>query len=617
MQSRIFKYLKAYSTEPIIVDRLIVSAFIDINKINVTKNKFLKYYNINSDSELEYNKLQEFITILLSEFESFSFEFLIELFEFVISPKDRVINGAVYTPWDIRKWIIDASMERVKIEVYPSIKVADIACGCGGFLIDVSKKIREITSRSYKEIFKSNIYGIDIQEYSITRTKILLLLLAVSENEDEEEFCFNLYTGNTLNFDWKSKIPEFRGFNCIVGNPPYIRYRNLDHYTRGLLKNWEVCGSGLTDLYIPFFQIGIENLCENGMLGYITMNSFFKSLNGRALREYIQKSKFYLEIYDFGSEQIFKSRSTYTCICFVQNIKDKEVHYSLTSRKSLKSLPNTQAISYDELIPKTGWNFQNIDNIRKIEKIGTPLKKLYKMRHGLATLKNSVYIFTPIEENEEYYHFTKHGITHKIEKEICRDAVNPNILKSEDDLTKATEKIIFPYTQDSNPKLFDEENIKKNFPYAYKYLVENRDILALRDRGNGKYENWYAFGRRQSLEKTKAKLFFPKISNKPIKCIISSDENLLHYNGLAIIADSIDELYVIKGIIESNYFWYYIKSTSKPYNSAYYSLNGNYINNFGIPSFTETEKEIFRSDKNGKTIQQVLDKKYGFVISHK
>jgi adenine-specific DNA-methyltransferase len=616
MSRQILDYLKKYSSDPRQIDRLITSAFLVVNGIEIKDNIFLRNYIITCNDEIEYEILNSFIKIIQQN-EKFDFELLIELFEFVISPEDRVINGAVYTPWDIRKFIIDTALATIKIKHYNTVKIADIACGCGGFLLDVAKKIREITGRSYKEIFKFNVYGVDIQDYSINRTKILLVLLAISENEDEEEFCFNLYTGNTLNFDWKSKIPEFRGFNCIVGNPPYIRYRNLDHYTRCLLKNWEVCGSGLTDLYIPFFQIGIENLCENGMLGYITMNSFFKSLNGRALREYIQKSKFYLEIYDFGSEQIFKSRSTYTCICFVQNIKDKEVHYSLTSRKSLKSLPNTQAISYDELIPKTGWNFQNIDNIRKIEKIGTPLKKLYKMRHGLATLKNSVYIFTPIEENEEYYHFTKHGITHKIEKEICRDAVNPNILKSEDDLTKATEKIIFPYTQDSNPKLFDEENIKKNFPCAYKYLVENRDILALRDRGNGKYENWYAFGRRQSLEKTKAKLFFPKISNKPIKCIISSDENLLHYNGLAIIADSIDELYVIKGIIESNYFWYYIKSTSKPYNSAYYSLNGNYINNFGIPSFTETEKEIFRSDKNGKTIQQVLDKKYGFVISHK
>ena len=33
--------------------------------------------------------------------------------------------------------------------------------------------------------------------------------------------------------------------------------------------------------------------------------------------------------------------------------------------------------------------------------------------------------------------------------------------------------------------------------------------------------------------------------------------------------------------MESRLFWYYIKTTSKPYSSNYYSLNGNYINNFG------------------------------------
>lgn len=57
-----------------------------------------------------------------------------------------------------------------------------------------------------------------------------------------------------------------------------------------------------------FFQIGIENLKSNGILGYITMNTFFKSLNGRLLRKYFQEKKLEFDIIDFGSSQIFASK---------------------------------------------------------------------------------------------------------------------------------------------------------------------------------------------------------------------------------------------------------------------------------------------------------------------
>jgi type I restriction-modification system DNA methylase subunit len=105
---------------------------------------------------------------------------------------------------------------------------------------------------------------------------LLLSLLALQSGEDIEEFQFNLYQGDSLDFDWTTAINDFNGFSIILGNPPYVCARNLDIETKEKLKNWEVCQSGNSDLYIPFFQIAIENLAENGTLGFITMNSFFK-----------------------------------------------------------------------------------------------------------------------------------------------------------------------------------------------------------------------------------------------------------------------------------------------------------------------------------------------------
>src|SRR5690606_22769303 len=148
-------------------------------------------------------------------------EELIELFEFVISPADRIINGAIYTPENIRNYIVKNTLNKVT-DIDNEIKISDIACGCGGFLFNASIELKQNLGISYADIFKSNIFGIDIQEYSINRTKLLLSLLALKSGEDEKEFKFNLYQGDSLDFIWEKKYKEFTGFDVILGNPPYV-----------------------------------------------------------------------------------------------------------------------------------------------------------------------------------------------------------------------------------------------------------------------------------------------------------------------------------------------------------------------------------------------------------
>ncbi len=175
-----------------------------------------------------------------------------------------------------------------------------------------------------------------------------------------------------------------------------------------------------------------------------------------------------------------------------------------------------------------------------------------------------------------------------------------------------------PHTTYSSPeetKLMEERVFREIYPSAYAYLETKKDVLAERDKGKGEYENWYAFGRTQSLEKVQNKLFFPKMSDRPPHCIINSDENLLFYNGQAIIGHNKEEMVLIKKIMESRLFWYYIKTTSKPYSSEYYSLNGNYINNFGICELTETEREFFLGEDDRSALDSFLERKYRIQIT--
>lgn len=608
-----FKYLSQYSTTPKDVDRLIISAFLEINKLHPKKNELLKAYSIESIKKEEYESLIEFVSVIRSDINQFGFEQLIELFEFVVSPADRVINGAIYTPQNIRAFIVSEAFKKINT-IDESIKISDIAMGCGGFLFNSSIELKKRTGKTYSEIFRNHIFGLDIQEYSVNRTKLLLSLLALHSGEDIEEYEFGLFQGDSLDFDWKTKIIDFNGFSIILGNPPYVCARNLDLETKEKLKNWEVCKSGNSDLYIPFFQIAIENLDVNGILGFITMNSFFKSLNGRALRDYFQRKELAISIIDFGSEQIFKSKNTYTCICFIENRNQNFISYKQTESEHLKEKQSFKKINYGILDSKKGWNLKDNKTISKIESTGIPFGELYQTRHGIATLKNDIYIFRPVDEDKNFF-YLQNGSLYRIEKDICKDIVNSNKLSREISLNRLKEKVIFPYDQQEKPKLLDEKLMRENFPEAYKYLKNKRKILAERDKGKGNYDNWFAFGRTQSLEKIKNKMFFPKYSDRTPNFIINSDDDLLFYNGLAVVGSSETEMEIIKKIMESSIFWYYIKTTSKPYSSDYYSLNGNYIKHFGVCELTDKEKKFLIEETDQNILNEFFEDKYELKLT--
>lgn len=613
MNKQISLFLKNnYSTEPLEVDRVLVSAFLTINQLTVQRNVFLKNYIIPSTRKKEQDILLQFRELLTKHKIKMDFEGLIELFEFVISPKDKVITGAVYTPARVREYILDQSFA---IQQSSNLRVADISCGCGGFLFNAAQKIKERTKRSYVQIFREQLYGLDIQPYSVARTKLLLSLLALSEGEDLLEFDFNLHVGNALDFQWNRWISEFEGFDLVVGNPPYVCARNIPKESRYLLPNWTVTKTGHPDLYIPFFQIGMKNLKQGGSLGFITMNTFFKSVNGRALRAWFQEESWTFQLIDFGTFQVFRKKSTYTCICLIHNTLSKSIFYA--ECQSLEKLPMRSQdyfeILYSSLDAYKGWNLnQHPSSIRKIEQVGKPFKDLFKTRNGIATLKNEIYIFNPLKEDRRYYYLEAEDDTYQIEKSTCKDVVNPNLLTTVGDLRKIRQKIIFPYRfKGKRAQVLPEKEFRQKYPRAYAYLQTRKSILAKRDKGDGKtYDPWFMYGRTQSLEKMKYKLFFPHITASTPNYLLNAEDDLLFYNGLAVIGESKDELIILRKLLSSRLFWFYIQHTSKPYGSSYFSLSKNYLKDFGIYEFTKDDKKYIRQEDDKHKLDIFFEKKY-------
>ncbi len=94
------------------------------------------------------------------------------------------------------------------------------------------------------------------------------------------------------------------------------------------------------------------------------------------------------------------------------------------------------------------------------------------------------------------------------------------------------------------------------------------------------------------------KLFFPKIANKSLKCVIVDDSKLMLYNGMAFVSDDINKLNILKCFLESDIFWDYVTLNAKPYASGYSSLNGANIMNFGIPELDTNESNQLIMEHN-------------------
>ena len=635
MKKEIFKYLThKISSDPDQVNRIVVTSFLLINQLEVFNNSLLKSLIIQRDDE-DWVSCQQFTYALLSQQDHFSFENLIELFEFVVSPSDKKVNGAVYTPEYIKTFIIEQVAISYKGDLTSAL-ACDVACGCGGFLYSYARYLHEQIGLPYKHIYEQLIHGVDITKYSIDRSAIILSLAALLDREDSD-FAFNLSVGNALGFDWQKEfelVGQRGGFDVIIGNPPYVCAKNIANESRQLLNKWSVSQSGNPDLYIPFFQLALEALNSSGILGYITVNTFTKSLNGRKLREYFFNRSFGLRIVDFGGEQVFKGRTTYTCVCIVSKKSTPHVEYLLTSTSNLSTISDQSfsKILYKTLTNHNRWVLSEGETrlaLDKIRSAGTSLESYVDIRGGFATLKNHIFVFKPVEATKTHYLLrAKTGKDYWIEKNICRDAVKANSLKKESDLNTFLEKIIFPYQSGAPNELFkqelpdpqaklvllNEQSLATDFPSTYQYLLDSKEELAERDKGNGNYEAWYAFGRSQGLNLQGYKLLFPHISDKPY-FVYTEHQNLMFYNGFAVVSWNQRKLRFLQKILNSDLFWFFVRYTSKPYSGNYFGLGKNFIRDFGIPTFSEEEKTALISYSSRQKINAFLADKYNIPLN--
>ncbi|ENM2749975.1 Eco57I restriction-modification methylase domain-containing protein [Campylobacter jejuni] len=254
-----------------------------------------------------------------------------------------------------------------------------------------------------------------------------LTLFDFDEKEATKEFAnlkkeydniFNLESNHP--FEWRFEFPEildddgnFKGFDLIIGNPPYIRQEELKELKPHLAKNYKVY-KGTSDIYTYFYELGFNVLKDRGgVLSYITSNKYTRAGYGEALREFLLKNVKFLEYTDLNGIKVFDSATVDTSIlCFEKSkSKDNKFKYLALSNEILKTCAYDIGLYKDfaefsqNSLSKESFTFsdENTSALKaKIERIGTPLKEWYglNINYGIKTGHNEAFIITTEKRNE-------------------------------------------------------------------------------------------------------------------------------------------------------------------------------------------------------------------------
>lgn len=103
-------------------------------------------------------------------------------------------------------------------------------------------------------------------------------------------------------FDWRAAFPqvfEDGGFDCVVGNPPYIRQEWLGPCKPAFEREFR-CYAGTADSYLYFIERGLDVLCPGGRLGFITSGTFNNANFAAPFRAWLPTVARFLRSVNFG-----------------------------------------------------------------------------------------------------------------------------------------------------------------------------------------------------------------------------------------------------------------------------------------------------------------------------
>ena len=324
-------------------------------------------------------------------------------------------------------------------------------------------------------------------------------------------------------------------FDLIIGNPPYIRWKNLEEELKQELATnhlWNKYFNSLCDYSYIFILKSIEHLKENGQLIFITPEYWLNTTHSQTLRNYMLQNGYFEKIYHFNETPIFNNVTVSIIIFKFVKSKNRKPFINLTkyyknkklTSSILKSLIKKEEIKFAEHIDITqfkeneNWLLTSNDVKKEMSHFENKCKVNAITKQ---TLFSSETKFVTIGDICDIGNGLVSGLdkAFQLNGEILTETEKQNQLK----VVKAKDLKPFFYENITNyiylNEIDDEKIIINDYPNYYNKLSKFKDKLEKRYQYNKQVPYWkWVFLRNFNLFKSdKERIFVPckeRISNK-------------------------------------------------------------------------------------------------------
>ncbi len=428
-------------------------------------------------------------------------------------------------------------------------------------------------------------------------------------------------------FEWRFEFPEvlddegdFLGFDCIIGNPPYIRQEHIKDLKPLLEKQYQDFYNSTADIYTYFFALSFHLLKEKGFSAFITSNKYVRAKYGAKLREWLLKKTTIVSYMELNALKVFESATVDTSIMnFIKQTPPKESSFNYyeptpNDKDDLKSTPSLlmkqNALSTESFIFADA---TLLDLRDKIESVGTPLKDWdIQINYGIKTGANEAFII-PTEKREEILNACKTQ-----EERECTEVLIKPVLREKDIKRYSYEwahlwVIFIPwhFPNTGSPKNMEEneQDFSIHYPNIYAHLLSHKDKLLKRNKDEtGKRYEWYCLQRwaanyLQDFEKEK--IVYPCIMAKE-PCFVYEEKGFYAPAPANIITGDKIEIKYLTALLNSKCIYFAMRKFYMG-GGIEGELKTNNLEKIPIPQITEKNQEL--ADKIIALVDKILQAK--------
>ena len=216
-------------------------------------------------------------------------------------------------------------------------------------------------------------------------------------------------------FEWRIEFPEvldeegnFKGFDCIIGNPPYIQLQKMGTDADALQKMNYDTYERTGDIYCLFYEMGMKLLRKGALLSFITSNKWMRAGYGKILRGHISSNYNPTLLIDFANNKIFDSATVLVNILSLEKCNNKGQTLSCSIEdgfdvSKLSDYVQTHAVTSNFSSAESWSILSDIERSikAKIQAIGVPLREWdIQINYGIKTGFNEAFIIDSVKRDE-------------------------------------------------------------------------------------------------------------------------------------------------------------------------------------------------------------------------